>query len=228
MKKLINIFELTSTEFRNKIKGLGYTEKGNELTSGGELKPDFLEILGKFLDDWKKTNPNCPITFTSGNDNFHKRITTYVSRHTKGEAVDVVLPSSCHSTFISLLNNYKSRYNGFSFIDEYTNPTAKATGGHFHISYREGAPEGGSSSVGGNFSPSDSNLSFSNTTPSSDTTPTSSDSSLDTQYSTTTTDNMNTFLNPIVNKIVNPSLNEHKIFKEKKLIRDIEKIKKLL
>lgn len=142
MKKLITLFEISSNDFKSKISSLGYSEKGNELTSGGSLNSDLLDILSLLFDEWKKSNPNCPIKFTSGNDAFHHRITTYVSRHTKGEAVDLTLDKSCHPAFIALLNSYKSKYNGFNYIDEYTHPTAKATAGHFHLSYRNGAPEG--------------------------------------------------------------------------------------
>jgi hypothetical protein len=142
MKKLITLLEISSSEFKFNLKSVGNVEKGNELTSGGDLQPDFLDILSKFMNDWKKLKSNCPLTFTSGNDSFHKKITSYISRHTKGEAVDVTLSSSCHSDFKSLLNSYKTKYNGFSYIDEYINPTSKSTGGHFHISYRSGQPEG--------------------------------------------------------------------------------------
>jgi len=142
MKKLITLLEISSSEFKSKLKSVGNVEKGNELTSGGDLQPDFLDILSKFMDDWKKLKSNCPLTFTSGNDSFHKKITSYTSRHTKGEAVDVTLDSVCRSDFKSLLDSYKTKYNGFSYIDEYTSPTSKATGGHFHISYRGGQPEG--------------------------------------------------------------------------------------
>jgi hypothetical protein len=142
MKKLITLLEISTSEFRTKIKGLGHSEKRSELTSGGDLNAEFLDILSLLFAEWEKINPNCNLIFTSGNDAFHKGIKTYVSRHTKGEAVDVTLNQSCRSSFITLLNTYKSKYNGFSFIDEYTNPTSKATGGHFHISYRKGNPEG--------------------------------------------------------------------------------------
>lgn len=147
-----SLLEISSSEFRTNLKSLGHSEKNSELTSGGDLNSNFLDILTKLLEEWEKTNPNCNLKFTSGNDKFHKGITSYTSRHTKGEAVDVTLDQSCRGTFISLLNNYKSKYNGFSFIDEYTRPTAKATGGHFHISYRSGAPEGSGKS-GGNITP---------------------------------------------------------------------------
>ena len=143
-----NINEISSSEFRNKFKSLGFTEKGSELTSGGEINSAFLDIMNNLVTDWKKMGgSNCPLTFTSGNDKFHKNITDYVSRHTKGEAIDAVLPSGCHSSFITLLKSYKTKYNGFDYIDEYRNPTKKATAGHFHMSYRAGQPE---TSKGGN------------------------------------------------------------------------------
>ena len=148
MVKLINLLEISSSEFRTKIKTLGHVEKGSELTSGGDLNPKLLDILSTFLDEWTKLNGGkCKLQFTAGNDRYHKNITSYTSRHTKGEAVDITLSSECRGKFIELLNKYKSNYNGFSFIDEYTNPTSKATGGHFHISYRAGSPEGQGSST---------------------------------------------------------------------------------
>lgn len=143
-----NINEISSSEFRDKFKSLGFTEKGSELTSGGEINSAFLDIMNNLVTDWKKMGgSNCSLTFTSGNDKFHKNITDYVSRHTKGEAIDAVLPSGCHSSFITLLKSYKTKYNGFDYIDEYRNPTKKATAGHFHMSYRAGQPE---TSKGGN------------------------------------------------------------------------------
>lgn len=135
------INEISTSEFRNKIKSLGHSEKGSELTSGGDIKSDFLDIFNKLLDDWSKMNPNnCKLTFTSGNDSYHHKL-SYKSRHTKGEAIDVVLPNECHKSFIDLLNKYKQKYNGFAYIDEYRNPSSKATGPHFHISYESGSPE---------------------------------------------------------------------------------------
>jgi len=138
MKK---INEISTSEFRTKIKSLGHSEKGSELTSGGDIKSDFLDIFNKLLDDWDKMSPNgCKLTFTSGNDSYHHKL-SYTSWHAKGEAIDVVLPNSCHPMFIKLLEKYKQMFNGFSYIDEYKNPSGAATGGHFHISYRSGSPE---------------------------------------------------------------------------------------
>jgi hypothetical protein len=212
MEKLTTLFEVSSSEFRTKIKTLGHSEKGSELTSGGEINPDFLNILTKLLEEWEKVNPNCNLKFTSGNDKFHKGITSYTSRHTKGEAVDVTLDQPCRSAFISLLNTYKSKYNGFSFIDEYTSPTAKATGGHFHISYRSGAPEGGGKSGGGDTTP----VSGSTETPAAGSTETPVAGDYASKASSIFDDALKTGLSKVMS------------MGESRLERDISKIKKLL
>jgi hypothetical protein len=215
MKKLITLLEISSSEFRTKIGSLGYSEKGNELTSGGNLNTDLLDILSQLFDEWKKSNPNCPIKFTSGNDSFHKGITTYVSRHTKGEAVDVTLDQSCRQSFITLLDSYKTKFNGFSYIDEYTHPTSKATGGHFHISYRNGAPEGG----GKDYSSSENAA--------------STETSNTTISKTTQSDDFDTMAQNIQQGVLGSlvkgsGLNEISSLKEQRLINNIKKIKKLL
>jgi hypothetical protein len=208
MKKLITLLEISSSEFKSKLKSVGNAEKGNELTSGGELQSDFLDILSKFMDDWKKLKSNCPLTFTSGNDAFHKKITSYTSRHTKGEAVDVTLDSSCHSSFKSLLDSYKTKYNGFSYIDEYTNPTAKATGGHFHISYRSGQPEGSKKN-----SSTESGL-------------TNNDDTTTTTYVDGKPELGGDLLSAGLSKIM--SLNNENFFKNKRTLESINRIKNLL
>jgi hypothetical protein len=215
MKKLITLLEISTSEFRTKIKGLGHSEKGSELTSGGDLNAEFLDILSLLFTEWEKINPNCNLIFTSGNDAFHKGITTYVSRHTKGEAVDVTLDQSCRSAFITLLNTYKSKYNGFSFIDEYTNPTSKATGGHFHISYRKGDPEGSGKSSTTDSSKTD--------TSKTDTSTSTSSSSGD--FDTVAQNIQNGILGSLTSAAV---MKESVSLKKQRLIKNIEKIKKLL
>ena len=212
MEKLTTLFEVSSSEFRTKIKSLGHSEKGSELTSGGDLNPVLLDILTKLLEEWEKANPNCNLKFTSGNDKFHKGITSYTSRHTKGEAVDVTLDQPCRTSFITLLNSYKSKYNGFSFIDEYTNPTSKATGGHFHLSYRSGAPEGGGKSGGGDTTP----VSGSTETPAAGSTETPVAGDYASKASSIFDDALKTGLSKVMS------------MGESRLERDINKIKKLL
>jgi hypothetical protein len=217
MKKLIQLLEISTSEFRTKIKGLGHSEKGSELTSGGDLNAEFLDILSLLFAEWETTNPNCNLIFTSGNDAFHKGITTYVSRHTKGEAVDVTLDQSCRSAFITLLNTYKSKYNGFSFIDEYTNPTAKATGGHFHISYRKGDPEGSGKSSSTDASSTD--------TSSTDTSSSTTTNSSSGEFDTVAQNIQNGILGSLTSAAI---MKESVSLKEQRLINNIKKIKKLL
>jgi hypothetical protein len=140
MRKFIN--EKTVSDLRTELTNLGYSEKAGELSSGGGLQSDFVVILSYLLNEWKKQNPeSCKLTFTAGNDNYHKNRKS--SRHNSGEAVDVVLGPECRTNFIKILERYKSIYNGFAYLDEYTNPSKGATGGHFHLSYRQGQPEKG-------------------------------------------------------------------------------------
>jgi hypothetical protein len=137
MVKLINLLEVSSSEFRTKLKTLGHKEKGSELTSGGELNPKLLDILTPFLDEWSKMGGNaCKLQFTAGNDKFHQDRN---SKHKTGDAVDVTLPTNCHTKFTELLNSYVKKYPGFVFIDEYKNPSKGATGGHFHLNIGGGA-----------------------------------------------------------------------------------------
>lgn len=140
MVKLINLLEISSSEFRTKIKTLGHSEKGSELTSGGELNTKLLDILSLFLDEWTKIGGNgCKLQFTAGNDKLHQDRDNN-SKHKIGNAVDVTLPTSCHAKFTELLNTYTKKYPGFVYLDEYKNPSPGAVGnGHFHINIGGGA-----------------------------------------------------------------------------------------
>jgi hypothetical protein len=55
MKKFIN--EKTVSDLRTDITKLGYSEKSGELSSGGELQSNFVDILSYLLNEWKKLNP---------------------------------------------------------------------------------------------------------------------------------------------------------------------------
>ena len=136
MKKILT--EKTSAELRNTIKSYGHSEKGNELTSGGELNSNFVQILIYLIQSWAKIS-NCPLKFTAGNDNFHKKRKN--SLHKSGNAIDVTLAENCRSKFSELLKKFGGYYNGFSHIDEYKTPSKGSTKGHFHISYSKGSPE---------------------------------------------------------------------------------------
>jgi len=133
-----SIFEAAQAdELRDKLKDLGYSEKSKELSSGGDITADIAKIAEVVLDEFKKIAPTVKITVTSGNDAFHHNL-SYVSRHTKGQAIDLTVNPNTAETrqqLKSVLDRVSDGTSGFSYIDEYSNPTKAATGGHFHLSY---------------------------------------------------------------------------------------------
>jgi peptidoglycan hydrolase-like protein with peptidoglycan-binding domain len=137
-----SILNETAEDLRNTLNDLGYEEKGNEISSGGNITDDLSSIVSKILTDFKKISPNVKVIVTSGNDQFHKNL-GYKSKHATGNAVDVVLrpySSSSGAQFKSVLDKYKS--NNFTYIDEYVNPSGSATGGHFHLQTGSPAVQG--------------------------------------------------------------------------------------
>lgn len=135
--------ESAAADLRDTVEELGYEEKGEEITSGGEITDDISKIGKVILEEFKKVSPRSKVTITGGNDAFHHNL-SYVSRHAKGEALDITIePNSndVHNKFLEVLNRVAAGNPGFSYIDEYRNPTSASTGGHFHISYRPNAPE---------------------------------------------------------------------------------------
>jgi len=136
MDKKLSLKE-SEFEFRKELDKLGVEEKGNELTSGGNVSSDLLNITTDILRQFKKTNPFAKVTITSGNDTYHKKLPK--SLHNLGKAIDVtVSPNLARKNFKNLLNDVKSRVSNFNFIDEYENPSSHATGGHFHLELRDG------------------------------------------------------------------------------------------
>ena len=135
----------SSEDIRSTLNSLGYDEKGNELSSGGDVTDELSSIVNSILKEFKSTNPTVKITITGGNDQFHKGL-GYNSKHTKGQAVDLVFNpynSNTSTAFLQILDKFKSKNNKFSYIDEYKNPSGAATGGHFHLQYGEGSVVGG-------------------------------------------------------------------------------------
>jgi hypothetical protein len=124
-------------ELRDKLSTLGYAEKSKEISSGGDITDDIQRIAEVVLAEFKKIAPDVKVTVTGGNDAFHHNL-SYVSRHTKGQAIDLTINPNTAETrqqLISVLDRVSDGTPGFSYIDEYSNPTKAATGGHFHLSY---------------------------------------------------------------------------------------------
>lgn len=143
-KDNLNLNE-TVDGLRDTLDNLGYDEKGSELTSGGSVSNTLSDLVSQILTRYKETNPNVKVTITAGNDNFHQKL-NYKSSHTEGNAIDLVISpynSKNSSDLIKILNDFKNKDSKFTYIDEYTNPSSAATGGHFHLQY------GGSSGVSG-------------------------------------------------------------------------------
>ncbi len=140
-----------ASELRSTLSNLGYDEKGNELSSGGEISDELSDIVGEILKLYKLEKPNVKVIVTAGNDDFHKNV-GYQSKHASGQALDLVIQpydSETSNAFISILDSYKSKDSNFNYIDEYKNPSAASTGGHFHLQYGKGEV----SSVNTNASP---------------------------------------------------------------------------
>lgn len=73
--------------------------------------------------------------FTAFNDRYHQGITEYVSPHTKGIAFDLTVKDPSQSSTAANKIKELADKNKFkvSVLNEYTNPTAKSTGGHIHV-----------------------------------------------------------------------------------------------
>lgn len=134
-KKDNNIINESSQQLRKTLNSLGYDEKNNELTSGGEVNDSITNIVSEILKKYKEVNPTVDVVVTAGNDNFHKNRN---SKHNSGDAIDIVIKpynSKNASDLINILNDFKSKYSSFSYIDEYNNPSKGSTGGHYHLQY---------------------------------------------------------------------------------------------
>jgi hypothetical protein len=127
-------------KLRSTLNDLGYDEKGREISSGGEITDKIATIVSEILTDFKQSNPSVGVVITAGNDKFHHGL-SYNSKHKHGKAIDLVLRpynKTNASAFMKILDEYKSKYPGFNYIDEYTRPTKAATAGHFHLQFAEG------------------------------------------------------------------------------------------
>jgi hypothetical protein len=130
-------------DLRSTLQILGYRAKGIELSSAGDISKEIANAGIAVAKKIKEKLPNIDIVFTSGNDTFHKNITDYTSRHKTGNAIDLtVFPASPNniSAVEKIIQGFAAGNTpNFKFINEYTNPTRKATGGHFHLSWGQGS-----------------------------------------------------------------------------------------
>lgn len=127
---------------RETLKVLGYQEKGNEISNGGDITIETANMGIAVFTQIKTNYPNLKLIVTGGNDKYHQLKASPNSRHRRGLGLDfVILPKS--STNIKniekILQGFAAGSNRkFRFLNEYKLQTANATGEHFHMSWGEG------------------------------------------------------------------------------------------
>lgn len=127
--------KIWATKLREVIAQLGYTEKGTEIDNGGDISESIFLASSEVLRIIKAQLPGLQVKVSSGNDSYHQGL-SYGSKHKIGNAVDftVSLPTPDNlNKIVNILQVYKTKNPAFKFIDEYRNPSSKATAGHIHM-----------------------------------------------------------------------------------------------
>jgi len=125
---------------RSVLASLGYTEKGKEISNGGDISPELVKYASSVLREIKKQLPSLQITITGGNDKYHQGL-KYKSSHSTGQGLDLAIsPKNAATTenkkvIDTILGGFAAGNQNLivSFINEYDYPSSAATGGHFHI-----------------------------------------------------------------------------------------------
>jgi hypothetical protein len=122
---------------RTVLASLGYTEKGKELSNGGDITPELVKYASAVFKEIKKQLPTLQIIITGGNDKFHQNLSKK-SSHTRGQGLDLaILPltTANKKAVDTILGGFAAgnKNQSVSFINEYDYPSAKASGGHFHL-----------------------------------------------------------------------------------------------
>lgn len=99
-------------KLRETLNKLGYTEKGNEISSGGDISSDIEKYISAILTKIKDLYPNINIEVTAGNDEFHQNKPSS-SSHKTGNAIDFIVINSSGSR----INSLDSSQTTVSFSD---------------------------------------------------------------------------------------------------------------
>jgi len=129
-------------KLRDYLMENGIAEKGNELSSGGDISSEIADATIAVLDTLYAELPNVIIEVTAGNDLYHQNLANSISRHKRGDSVDFTVSPDTR-TVTSQVEKVLQRYaagNGgyFRYLNEYDKPSTYATGPHFHISWGVG------------------------------------------------------------------------------------------
>ena len=108
--------------------------------SGGDIQAEGAQLNPKLIEVAKRIQSSIPgfAHFTGFNDQFHQERSPS-SKHTKGLALDFVLDRNIKGD-TKTSKNISDQIKGLGadfVLDEYNNPSAKSTGGHFHVSVPE-------------------------------------------------------------------------------------------
>jgi len=119
------------------LTSLGYTEKGKEISNGGDITLKLLKYASSVLREIKKQLPNLQVKITGGNDKYHQGL-SYKSSHSEGQGLDITItPANTANKKVvdTILGGFAAGNQNLivSFINEYDYPSSAATGGHFHI-----------------------------------------------------------------------------------------------
>ena len=122
---------------RSVLTSLGYTEKGKNISSGGDITPELLKYATSVLRTIKKQLPNLQVTITGGNDQYHQNL-GYKSSHSTGTGLDISISPATTANkkaVDTILGGFAAGNQNLkvSFINEYDDPSNDATGGHFHL-----------------------------------------------------------------------------------------------
>jgi hypothetical protein len=109
-----------------------------DATNGGALEQRIVNISNDIFKEIKLKDKNIKINITAGNDKWHQENVKYDSKHKVGKELDFTIEplTPQNKTLVNnILNSFKSKEQGFTFINEYNNPSNQSTGGHFHLQY---------------------------------------------------------------------------------------------
>lgn len=125
---------------RGTLTSLGYREKGNEISSGGDINVQLVQYASAVFKELKKQLPEIIITVTGGNDSYHQSL-NYLSSHKLGTGLDFTISPQISNTaqnrqrIDEILGGFAAgnRDKMVSFINEYDFPSSAATAGHYHL-----------------------------------------------------------------------------------------------
>jgi peptidoglycan hydrolase-like protein with peptidoglycan-binding domain len=131
----------------------GEIKAAREIDGGGAVSKGIATLIPNIVKQIEALDID--VRLTGANDKFHKGKN---SRHATGDAVDFTISPNTQAARVAVekvIRNFMAGFPGLSYINEYDKPTAHATGGHFHVSYRANDPENnGIGLVGSDYIPS--------------------------------------------------------------------------